>query len=107
MATRERDGATSRRSCNRLPSRSGAIELSPVKLPPGRARFCTTDCDHDERYLRGLLFNRKRSRRPGGNDHVYFRSDEFGDERRKPLVFSVRPKVVDDNISSFLVAKLT
>ena len=41
MATCESLGMTSRRSSSRLPSRSGAIELSPVMFPPGRARLGT------------------------------------------------------------------
>ena len=41
IATCESAGVTSRRSWSRLPSRSGAIELSPVRLPPGRARLGT------------------------------------------------------------------
>ena len=41
MATCESAGTTSRRSWSRLPSRSGAIELNPVRLPPGRARLGT------------------------------------------------------------------
>ena len=40
------------------------------------------------------------------DDDVDFRGDEFGNERRKSFILSVRPAVFDDDIATFLVAML-
>ena len=44
-ATRESLGIVSLSSSNRLPARSGAREVKPVTLPPGRARLSTSPVD--------------------------------------------------------------
>src|SRR5262245_48444532 len=53
------------------------------------------------------MLARERGGRAGGHDHLNVRGDQFGDQRGKALILSLRPAIFDGNVAALLVAERT
>ena len=111
-ATRATLGKASLSSSNRLPSRSGAMMLSPVIFPPGRARLETSPvptgsaASANTMGIVALAFLAAKIARAGGDDDVNFETDQFGCKVRQPFEFPFCISVLNDNVFPFDIAKL-
>ncbi len=111
-ATRATLGKASLSSSNRLPSRSGAMRLSPVIFPPGRARLETSPVPTGSAAaantmgIVALAFLAAKIAGAGGDDDVNFETDQLGCKVRQPFEFPFCISVLNDNVFSFDIAKL-
>jgi hypothetical protein len=94
---------------------SVVTRLTPVRLPPGRAK--TGDQAgldrvsagvEDDRDRRGRPFCRERRRVAAlGHDHVDLAIDEIGRQCEEPIIMALRPAVFDRDVLSLDVTGVT
>src|SRR5262245_3106972 len=65
------------------------------------------DSHHDEGDCPGCILDRDRGGRAGGHNHLDVQGDQFGDQRGKDLILSLRPAIFDGNVAALLVAERT
>src|SRR5262245_27147812 len=53
------------------------------------------------------MLARERGGRAGRHDHLNVQGDQFGDQRGKALILSLRPAILDGNVAALLVAERT
>ena len=95
-ATRVSAGTASLSSANRFAARSGAIEVTPVMLPPGRARLCTSPVptgspgsEDDNGDSAGCRFGSLGRRRGRCDNHVHIAARQLGCQLDKPFHLSL------------------
>ena len=111
-ATRESLGTASFKSSSRFPPKFGVSADSPVTLPPGFARLARgrppqVPSDRDDRDRVGRLLGRQGAWGAGREDDVRREADQFARKGGKPLLLSLRPREIDDEIPPLHVSKLT
>src|SRR5262249_51229512 len=102
-------GTSSETSSSRLGISSVDMRLTPVRLPPGRARLDQADLDRiadveDDRDRRSCGFRRKSRRSSARHDHIDPLADKVGGQRWRPIIVAFRPTVFDRYILSFDIA---
>ncbi len=104
-------GTSSESSSSRLGISSVAMMLTPVRLPPGRARLATRPARpgrrrrKDDRDRRGRVFCRQcRRSAAAGRDHVDLAADEIGGQCGQPIIVALRPAVFDRHVLSLDIA---
>ena len=110
MRKRRRDFA---QKLEPFPSRSGATELSPVRLPPGRARLGTRPVpigSPTATMTSGTVvvafFTASAAEMPAVTIASTFAAMSSATNTGKWSYFPIRPAVFNDDIAAFLVAKL-
>ena len=111
-ATRTAPGTSSRRSSSRFAANSAVKKLTPVRLPPGRARLATrpsltgssrdVEDDGDRRGCR--LGRERRSGTAGRDDHGDLSANQFGRQRRQSIDLILRPAVFDRHVLALDIA---
>ena len=104
-------GTSSDSSSSRLGISSTVRMLTPVRLPPGRARLATRPRldrvaadDEDDRDRRGCAFRRECRRGAARHDHVDLAADEVGGQCGQPIIVTLRPAVFDRHVLSLDIA---
>ena len=112
MATRDRPGITSLRSARRFPLNSGCIRLSPVTLPPGRARLATIPLStgsvtrHDDRHRPRRVPRRLYRRCGGGDQDINFQLNQFERERRETIECALSPPLLNEDLTSLDISEI-
>ena len=95
---RATSGAASFNNASHLPPTEGSKVGSPVRLPPGRPRFCTilsrSDRQPARRQLEGRVHQSGRGRRRADDYKIGMRGDNFVCDSAHPGGLSARPMIV-------------
>ena len=111
-ATRETLGRVSFSSSIHFPGNSSSSAARPVTFPPGRARLATKptltgspEDRHDDGDCCGGLPRPSRPAVAGCDDDVHLEADQVCREIGEPFVSSLRPAVLDDEITALDVTE--
>jgi hypothetical protein len=108
----DRTNASSRKSSSRFAANSVTQKLTPVTLPPGRAKLATSpslnrviaDGKHDRDSRRCALCCGRRSRTSGHGHHGHAPTNQVGRLLRQPIHSIVGPAIFDCDILAFDIA---
>ena len=111
-ATRAAAGTSSRSSSSRFAANSPMKRLTPVRLPPGRARLATKTkpdrvlaSDEDDRDRRGCRLGRERwGSASGRSDHGDLSANQIGRQLRQSIDLILRPAVFDRHVLALDIA---
>ena len=104
-------GTSSDSSSSRLGISSAVSMLTPVRLPPGRARLATRPAPTGSPppmktigIVEVALFAASAAAVPPCHDHVDLAADEVGGQCGQPIIVALRPAVFDRHVLSLDVA---
>ena len=113
-ATRVAPGTSSRRSSSRFAANSVVKKLTPVRLPPGRARLATDSSltgssgdEEDDRDRRGCgLGSQCRCGTSARGNHEDLSTNQISRQLGQPMVLALRPTVHDYHVLAFDIASV-
>ena len=110
-AIRAAPGTSSRRSSSRFAANSAVRKLTPVRLPPGRARLATrpslTGSSPTTKTMGIVVVAALAANAAGGSDrddHGDLPANQFGRQRRQPIGLTLGPAVFDRHVLALDIA---